>query len=281
MDRIGIVFSKVDKASLNVFNVINSRLEEFFTNVDSELVELVMIDERSIEVEEVKTKDEVELYIFASKHSSKACKPSLLVHSVGNWGNADLGGEEKTVGFVNPLINKLLFQNLNIIYEERKNDFETMFDVTMEATHHGPYLEKPVVFLEIGSNEEEWEDERLGHLIVDVLKKSIEDYYSIKEAEKDIKCLFAVGGMHYAGNFNNIQKFNEDYAIGHICPKYYLENLDEESVLEVIEKTVPKIDGVVLDTKALAGEKKRLLELFDELGLRVYKYKELKIEQNS
>ena len=57
---------------------------------------------------------------------------------------------------------------------------------------------------------------------------------------------FGIGGLHYANNFNK-RILDSDIAIGHICPKYALENLDKEMILQGMSKTVPKADFVLLD----------------------------------
>ena len=42
------------------------------------------------------------------------------------------------------------------IAKEDKLDEE--YDITLEATHHGPLLDSPTLYLEIGSDEERWSD---------------------------------------------------------------------------------------------------------------------------
>ena len=43
------------------------------------------------------------------------------------------------------------------------------FDVTLEATHHGPWVETPSLFAEIGSTEVEWQRSDAAHLWAAVL----------------------------------------------------------------------------------------------------------------
>lgn len=278
MENVGIVFSKKDLASINVYEILIKNQKEFFKKINEKNVEIILNEEKHVFLDKIKTKKDLDCLIFISKHSSKSNKLSLLVHSVGNWNKALLGGKEKKLGKVNPLLNKIIFRNLRSSYESIKEELDEKFDVTMEATHHGPYLEKPIVFLEIGSTEKEWTNRKIGELILNVLRKSLEEFLALVDKDsQNIKNMLGVGGMHYASNFNSIQENNPNYAIGHICPKYYLENLDEEMLSEIFKKTYPRLDGVILDTKSLGKEKKRLVELFEKSGLNVLKYKSLKI----
>ena len=45
----------------------------------------------------------------------------------------------------------------SLLRQIKKNQI-TGYDVCFEATHHGPLLKTPTIFLEIGSTENQWED---------------------------------------------------------------------------------------------------------------------------
>ena len=47
--------------------------------------------------------------------------------------------------------------NFRVLRKIKENQIEG-FDVCFEATHHGPLLKTPTLFLEIGSTELEWEN---------------------------------------------------------------------------------------------------------------------------
>ena len=55
-----------------------------------------------------------------------------------------------------------------------------------------------------------------------------------------------------------------DYAVGHICAKYNLENLDIELVRQAMEKTIPNASLVLLDWKGLGKEKERIVKMLEE-----------------
>ena len=53
----------------------------------------------------------------------------------------------------------------SLLREIKKNQLNG-YDVCFEATHHGPLLETPTIFLEIGSTEKQWEDEVPARILI-------------------------------------------------------------------------------------------------------------------
>ena len=83
-----------------------------------------------------------------------------------------------------------------------------------------------------------------------------------------------LGGGHYNSAANKIMERTE-YAVGHICPKYALANLDSEMITQAIEKTIPKPSLVALDWKGLGQEKERIVNLLDEMNIKYKKSKSM------
>lgn len=134
------------------------------------------------------------------------------------------------------------------------------YEITMEATHHGPYLEKPVMFVEIGSDLENWQNKEAGEIVA----KTILDV--LQDNNDDSKTVFAIGGTHYCMNFNR-KVLDKNIAIGHVCPKHALEFLDKEMIKQAIEKTKDKVDFVLLDWKGLSPFKQKIVENLNELRI--------------
>ena len=130
----------------------------------------------------------------------------------------------------------------------------------MEATHHGPFIEKPAVFVEIGSTEAEWSDKENGKIIAQTIMNAV------KNKNNNYKTAIGIGGPHYCSNFNKIM-LRTDIAISHICPKYQLENLGEDLIKQSIEKTKENVDFILLDWKGLGKEKQRIMELLKSMDL--------------
>jgi len=262
--NFAIIVSKQDPAGMNIKN---SLLELFeFENHKSywkyENIKLYEVEQESIYCEDIDKIITADYLIFATKHKSEAGTNSLSVHVPGNWSKAELGGKDKTLCLAPASLVKEMFLELN---EQGQN---LGYEITLEAVHHGPCIEKPVMFIEIGSNEEHWKDSKAGKVIaktiMNVLTKEIKVY----------KTVIGLGASHYPQPFNKLL-LRTEYAIGQICPKYQMENLDEEMLLQAVKKNVEKIEFVLLDWKGLSGYKEKIIELLGKLDLKYQKIKEI------
>ncbi len=112
-------------------------------------------------------------------------------------------------------------------------------------------IDKPCVFIEIGSTENEWIDRRAAFIIAKTISETIE---SFKENPYN-EIAIAIGGPHYCPNFNKIQ-LSSNVAISHTIPNYAFP-LTEEMINEAIEKTEEDIDFFLLDWKGMGNAEKR------------------------
>ncbi|MEN9626744.1 MAG: hypothetical protein RL557_1072 [archaeon] len=203
--------------------------------------------------------------IFASKHKSEKGLPSLSIHAPGNWRSASYGGKEGKVCLSSACVFKYLFQQLD---KEMKKDaiVTKKYALTMEATHHGPSTDVPCLFVELGSTEKDWSDERAGL----VLAKTI---LSLEHFQSDPSWIptIAIGGPHYAPNFTQIQ-LKSNYAISHIIPSYTLP-LTEKILHEAEEKTAEQVKEIFLDWKGCgnAEERNKNTEIIKKLGFKYTK----------
>ncbi|MBI2647714.1 hypothetical protein HYW99_04505 [Candidatus Woesearchaeota archaeon] len=218
-------------------------------------IELYLTNQDLIFAENIDKKISADVFIFASKHRSKENKPSLTVHPIGNWNKADFGGKEKKLCFSSAFLLKDIFIVLN------QNAQNKGYEITLEATHHGPYVEKPAVFVEIGSTEKEWNDKENGEIIATTIINALNNQ------NKDYKSCIVIGGGHYSQSANKLM-LRTNYAVGHICSKYALEYLDEEMLIQAINKTIPKSENVLVDWKGLGQYKQKTIALLEKLNLR-------------
>ncbi|MFX1577696.1 MAG: D-aminoacyl-tRNA deacylase, partial [Promethearchaeota archaeon] len=117
---------------------------------------VVTIEKDSIHADNLDNQFSADLFIFASRHKSAAFQPALLTHIPGNWAEADLGGKPSTLCIAPPSAMKIALQTL--LSESERLGF-TDWACGLEATHHGPFIEStPVLFVEIGSTEQEWQN---------------------------------------------------------------------------------------------------------------------------
>jgi len=171
--------------------------------------------------------------IIFSRHESSAKIPSLTVHHPGNPSDKTMGGEPKKLSFSFPSLLTSIFREIKAINIE--------IEKAIEATHHGPTYQKvPIIFVEIGSSEEYWTNEKIVKELVEATLRGIDKY-------KEIQCedrIVGFGGTHYAPYFSQLA---EKKCIGHIISKYYLNDLSEDVILQTVSKSVEKINMVVFD----------------------------------
>ena len=265
--NIAIISSSKDSAGINIrnnlielfdFKKLNVKFDNNeiyqYNKIQNKIIKLYLTNNDLIFSENLDKKIDADILIFASKHRSRENTPSFAIHTIGNWGRAELGGQEKKLCMSSAVLLKNLFIELN---EPASN---TNFQLTMEATHHGPYVEKPAVFVEIGSMEKEWNDKENGKIIAKTIMNSINN------ENKNYKIAVGIGGPHYCNNFNKIA-LRTDIALSHICPKHQLQNLNEELINQPLNKTVEKVDFILLDWKGLGKEKQRIINLLKNLNL--------------
>jgi len=261
---IVVVFSKKDIASMTIkqsllsFYKPHTLSRTFDGNPVMELegAHLITIEEDLINANYLDDySSEIDFYIFASRHSSSSKMPALLVHTPGNWtNNAKLGGNPREVAKSYAPAVKFSLLALSKYHKELDlNDYL----VSMEVTHHGPTnLKYPVMFIELGSVEENWRDSRAAQAVVHSIVDLIENYPKIKDKYIPVS---GYGGTHYCPRFNQIQ-LNTNYAVGHVIPKYaFEEGVDEKMIFEAINKTVPKPDFVIIDWKGITKAHKDFL----------------------
>ena len=265
--QIAIIASSKDSAGINIRNNLlglfdfENTNEKFYNNdvneynkIKNKNIKLYLTNQDLIFSERIDEKINADIFIFASKHRSKENTKSFAVHPIGNWDKNEFGGKEKSLCLSSAVLLKNLFLELNNVGKD------SIFEITMEATHHGPYIEKPAVFVEIGSTEKEWSDKKNGEIIARTIMNALGNQHN------NYKIAIGIGGPHYCSNFNKVA-LRTDIAFSHICPKYMLGKLDENLIKQAIEKTKEKIDFIVLDWKGLVAEKQRIVDLLKNMNL--------------
>ncbi|KKN17856.1 hypothetical protein LCGC14_0961710, partial [marine sediment metagenome] len=97
------------------------------------------------------------------------------MHTTGNWGNhADFGGDPFDLSQTSALLQKAGF--ISLIRQEKLGELEK-FSEDIEVTHHGPTnLEKPMLFMELGSSQENWNIKEAGEFLATAILQSIFKY---------------------------------------------------------------------------------------------------------
>ena len=199
------------------------------------------------------------LIIFASRHQAKDARPRLCGHFSGNPGEAVLGGRSRELTVAAPGALKSFISNLADSPVEG-------FEVTVEATHHGPTdLMVPSFFAEIGSTELEWSNPEAGNAVA----RSI-----LNLADTSPPAFLGFGGGHYVNRQNQLL-FETKIAFGHLFSNYQAADLD----LEIIEeaKTKSGAGGAYLDRKYLrSADKRKIAGALDEIGLEISNEREIR-----
>ncbi|MGC8562894.1 MAG: D-aminoacyl-tRNA deacylase [Thermoplasmata archaeon] len=192
-----------------------------------------------------------ELIIIPSQHKSLKNIRSLTVHAAGNFNTNDLGGEKNKMAPYDAKYARGVLLNIN------KYAKDLDFQVTYEATHHGPFSENPLVFVEIGSSDIEYGDKEVGYLIARSIYESFDE-------DAEVYC--GIGGLHYSSKFTKIA-LNEGIAVGHIASKYRFAELTPESLMEMYQKTLGA-QGFLIENKSFDSlQKNSLKKMLDSISL--------------
>jgi D-aminoacyl-tRNA deacylase len=192
-----------------------------------------------------------ELIIIPSQHKSLKNIRSLTVHAAGNFDTNDYGGAKNKMTLYDGKYARGVLMNINK-YAQGLN-----FEVTYEATHHGPYSENPLLFVEIGSSDLEYGDKEIGYMMARAIYESYGE-------EAEIYC--GIGGMHYSSKFTKMA-INEGLAFGHIASKYRFASLTPDSLNEMFQKSIGA-EGFLIENKSFDSlQKNSLKKMLDSKSL--------------
>mgnify|MGYP000131465965 CR=1 FL=1 len=196
------------------------------------------------------------MFVFLSRHSSAKGIPTLSVHTPGNLAEAQFGGKPRTVSVSPAVAMKNALQEMAKLADERQLDYE----VSYECTHHGPSLDAPAMFVELGSSPEEWKDMKAAEVVAHAAAAAVSDCSRCSVA-------LGIGGPHYNKKFTKLA-LNTQTAFGHMIPKYALAEVDAEIIRQCVERTLELVDSVILDWKGIRGEhKSKIITVLETLGL--------------
>jgi D-aminoacyl-tRNA deacylase len=270
-EMILLVASRKDMAGLNIAKQIlshyafNQSGETFQENpvcssyVKGKKVILVMLNEESVNAQSLpQSFSDLSLVIFISRHSSTSGTPTLSVHTPGNFAAAELGGLPKQVS-VSPATAMLDALKALAYFKE---SLKLKYEVSYECTHHGPSLDVPAMFVELGSSAEQWRDSKAAEAVAHAAMSAI-GKFGVSEKT----AVLGIGGTHYNRQFTRMAL--EGAAVfGHMIPKYAVPLVDAEMLRQCVERTLEKVACAVLDWKGIKGaDKPRLLETLKEIGL--------------
>jgi D-aminoacyl-tRNA deacylase len=189
----------------------------------------------------------------------------LTCHAIGNWGKAELGGKDATL----VLSSAFLLRNYLLELEKQKLQKNLDFEVTLECTHHGPFLSKPTVFIELGSSEEQWSNAIAAQAVAETIAKA-----TSLDCNSAVIPAIGVGGTHYCSEFSKLV-LRKPFAFSHICPEYALQNFNEALLQQAVACSLEKPQLVVIDWKGLGKQKEKILSLFSNQSLPIERVQNL------
>ena len=143
------------------------------------------------------------------------------------------------------------------------------FDVTVEATHHGPITDVPCFFIEVGSGPEEWGDPVAGRTIAEAIARTV----GMEGGTGPVGVGF--GGPHYSKGFTDLL-LNTNSSISHIVAKHSVPDVDEDMLRTLFRRSLPGAQYAVIDWKGIRGDdRKVLLGLLEGLGIQYLRLRRL------
>ena len=200
--------------------------------------------------------------VYLSRHSSKSGLRSLTVHPIGNFSHARYGG------FFRQLVHCCPGGMTNALRALHRLAGEAGLPhaVSFEVTHHGPYLNSPTFFIEIGSDEEAWED----RVAAEVVARTVLDVGPMGEGP----VLIGVGGGHYAPRHTDVA-LRKAVCYSHMIPNHALASLGQQ-MLDSMLDYVCEARMVYYHRKAMDKEElRRLTEFFESRGLQTVREADL------
>ncbi len=195
---------------------------------------------------------QTDLAVFLSRHAGASGRPCFTCHLTGNFGpglhGGSMGGAPDTLSRASAHWLKRFYLALS----------ETTDRASMEATHHGPTLQTPTLFVETGSDESEWVKPENGRLLANAVLAAL------KRADAG-KVALGVGGTHYCSLF--VPLMEQGWAFSHVASKYAIPHLTKALLAQAVQKTVEPVECVFLDPGLSSAKKKEVTDWCGDMGV--------------
>ena len=217
------------------------------------------------------TGERVTEVIFPSRHSAASGQASLTLHPIGipHMPAGELGTYGGIGGRAPPPNSRLApwWRMLKQRWAEQPE--LSNFDLSLEVTHHGPYLDAPSLFIEVGSTEATWGHIGAAHLLATIIHDGLFEPSmgpSWNESEhRDSLVLVTLGGGHYAPRANVLASYDGVW-LGHMLATYALPFVKQDgppggtwaqAIEEAVRSTQQAFPGgtvvVYMDKKSFKG----------------------------
>ena len=246
-----------DPAGHNMAKFLSKEMTKQGDVFHGKFYDLIIIPTPAISADWLEEKYDYDGFVFLSKHAAESGVLALTCHSTGNFSEAKFGGNERQVAVPHPNIQKKYLQTL-----KKNQDQFSEFQITIEATHHGPTaLSKPAIFIEIGTTEKQWNDVSLCNSVASLVHQVLTQPIP----ENPVAICF--GGTHYPSKFTD-ELLDGKFALGTVVPKHALDDLDEELFSHILARN-SMAKTALLDWTGLGPNKQKVLDLLATTNLEV------------
>jgi D-aminoacyl-tRNA deacylase len=166
--------------------------------------------------------EEVEEVIFPSRHSAASGQACLTLHPIGTMQVPideipQYGGKAGDCPPPSPRLAPW-WRELNRVAAEMDT-----FSLSLETTHHGPWLSTPCLFIEIGSTAENWPHLGAADVLADLIWRglALDGGDGIGKWNGSDIVVITIGGGHYAPRGNKLGLL-ENVRIAHMLATYSL-----------------------------------------------------------
>jgi D-aminoacyl-tRNA deacylase len=249
-----------DPAGFNMATHVVKEMDKDGDTYRGKQFDLVVIPTPAISADWIEDKyHKYDGYVFLSKHASESGTLALTCHSTGNFSDAQFGGFPRQMAIPHPHLQKSYIRHL---WKEKDNF--ARFEITIEATHHGPTaLNKPTLFVEVGTTQKEWNDKKLCESVAKIVVKEMS-----KEPKKH-NVAICFGGTHYPKKFNK-ELIEGEFAFGTVIPKHALDTLDSSLFSHILDRN-KEAKFALLDWSSLGKNKQKVVDLIQATDLEMVK----------
>ena len=244
---------------------------------------------------EAATGERVSEIIFPSRHVAASGQPSLTLHPIGvpHLPMEEQGPYGGHGGHAPPPSTRLASWWKMLLEQAPKDASVKDFDLSLEVTHHGPTVNVPCLFIEVGSTEATWGHEGASRVLANIMREGLlhapEDAWNEAKHAGEL-VLVTLGGGHYAPRANQLAALDGVW-LGHMLATYALpfEQMSEgeitgtwkQSILAALEATRRSFPGGELicsmDKKAFRGwQRQAIRDLLEEEGIPLLTTKQIK-----
>jgi D-aminoacyl-tRNA deacylase len=203
-----------------------------------------------------------QVVVYLSRHSSKTGLRSLTVHPIGNFSHAKFGGFFRQLVHCCPGGMTRSLRSIRTLAKEAGLDHQVSFEVT----HHGPYLNSPTFFIEIGSDEEAWTERAPAEVIAKTVLEAVPGARG--------HVLVGVGGGHYAPRHTDVA-LKKDVCYSHMIPSHAIAALGTQMLDKMLDY-VCESRMVYFHRKAMPkAEVRRFTEFFESRDMRIVRERDL------